>query len=53
MDLNSKAAGTQSSETAAAKRKYSVILEMLYWLDRCGYDGWLSMDIQQGDRTRP
>lgn len=19
-------------------------LEMLYWLDRCGYDGWLSMD---------
>ena len=19
-------------------------IEMLYWLDRCGYDGWLSMD---------
>jgi xylose isomerase len=19
-------------------------VEMLYWLDRCGYDGWLSMD---------
>jgi xylose isomerase len=21
-----------------------VFLELLYWLDRCGYDGWLSMD---------
>jgi xylose isomerase len=19
-------------------------IEMLYWLDRCGYDGWFSMD---------
>lgn len=22
----------------------TVYLELLYWLDRCGYDGWISMD---------